>query len=139
MSRFVNMFFPTIIFFMCTIFSSALFAKNTINEKKKYERVVVTFEEICGVQQGTILEGTVKGVYSFSMKAASGLYIEIEGEEGGISSHWVGKSGDNFQNDKLASEQTETLLTLAYLNQMKVDFCLLKYTSPAVVSGVRLH
>jgi len=138
MSRAVNIFFPVLIF-CASILNSTAFSKSNSHKKERFERVAVSFEEICSTQQGHITKGTVRGIYSFSIKAASGLYAEIESKEGEISSHWVGKSGNDYLTDKLASDHTETLLSLAYLNQMKIDFCLLDFTFPTVISGVRLH
>gem|GEM_PF-6529822 len=138
MSRTVNIFFSVLI--LCaSILNNTAFSKSNSHKKERFERVAVSFEEICSTQQGHITKGAVRGIYSFSMKAASGLYAEIESKEGEISSHWVGKSGNDYLTDKLASDHTETLLSLAYLNQMKIDFCLLDFTFPTVISGVRLH
>lgn len=127
------LFVPSLLIF------GAAFANSASNKNISTEKVAVAFNDICDAQLGTVSEVTIKGVYSFSMKAASGLYIEIEGDNGNLSSHWVGKSGNDFHDDKLASEQTESLLTLAYLNQMDVDICLLEHTYPSVVFGIRLH
>lgn len=128
-----------LILFLSSIFFGAAYAKSPFNKDISTEKTAVAFNDICAAQLGVIKEVTVKGVYSFSMKAASGLYIEIQEDDDNISSHWVGKSGNDFHDDKLASEQTEFLLTLAYLNQMNVDICLLEHTYPSVVFGIRLH
>lgn len=131
--------FYLLLFSLSCLTTNSAFADKATNKHILTEKVAVSFTEICAAKFGVINEAVVKGVYSFSMEAASGLYIEIEEDDGSISSHWVGKSGNNFHDDKLASEQTESLLTLAYLNQMKVDICLLEHTLPTVVFGVRLR
>lgn len=138
MTKFIKVSFIFSLLFAC-LFSGAVLSKNNTHKSEHLEKNAITFEDICKAQQGKIIKATARGIYSFSMKAASGLYVEIERKGEGISSHMVSTTGNDYATDKLASDQTETLLSLAYLNQMTADFCLIDYPFPETVHGVRLH